>query len=84
MLYRTNLKVQQLNSDPYKSFEFKELLLHSDNCISRIIMVYRPPFSVKNGRTHAGFFFLSIFHATGTPSVLSWKFTLKWRFQFPC
>ena len=19
-----------------------------------------------------------------TPSVLSWKFTLKWRFQFPC
>ena len=57
MLYRTNLKVQQLNSDPYKSFEFKELLLHSDNCISRIIMVYRSPISVKNGRTHAGFFF---------------------------
>ena len=57
MLYRTNLKVQQLNSDLYKSFEFKELLLHSDNCISRIIMVYRPPISVKNGRTHAGFFF---------------------------
>ena len=56
MLYRTNLKVQQLNSDPYKSFEFKELLLHSDNCISRIIIVYRPPISVKNGRTHAGFF----------------------------
>ena len=29
MLYSTNLKVQQLNADPHKSFEFKELLLHS-------------------------------------------------------
>ena len=27
MLYSTNLKVQQLNADPHKSFEFKELLL---------------------------------------------------------
>ena len=51
MLYRTNLKVQELNSDPYKSFEFNELLFHSDNCISRIIIVYRPPISLKNGRT---------------------------------
>ena len=56
-LYRTNLKVQQLNSDPYKSFEFKELLLHSDNCITRIIIVYRPPINVKNGLTHAAFFY---------------------------
>ena len=56
MLYRTNLKVQQLNSDSYKSFEFKELLLHSDNCITRIIIVYRPPISVKNGLRHAAFF----------------------------
>ena len=49
------LKVQQLNSDSYKSFEFKELLLNSDNCITRIITVYRPPISVKNGLTHAAF-----------------------------
>ena len=56
MLYRTNLKVQQLMSDSYKSFEFKELLLHSDNCITRIIIVFRPPISVKNGLTHAAFF----------------------------
>ena len=28
--------------------------------------------------------FLWIFHASGTPSVLYWEFTLKWRFQFPC
>ena len=28
--------------------------------------------------------FLWIFHATETPSVLYWEFTLKWRFQFPC
>ena len=56
MLYRTNLKVQQLMSDSYKSFEFKELLLHSDNCMTRIIIVFRPPISVKNGLTHAAFF----------------------------
>ena len=56
MLYWTNLKVQQLNSEPYKSFAFKELLLHSDNCITRIIIVYHPPISVKNGLTHAAFF----------------------------
>ena len=36
MLYGTNRNVQQLNSDPNKSFEFKELLLHSDNCIAHI------------------------------------------------
>ena len=57
MLYRTNLKVQLLNSDSYKSFEFKELLLHSDNCITRIIIVSRPPISVKSGVTHAAFFY---------------------------
>ena len=56
MLYRTNLKVQQLKSDSYKSFEFKELLLHSDNCITCIIIVYRPPIYVKYGLTHAAFF----------------------------
>ena len=54
MLYRTNLKVQQV---PYKSFAFKELLLHSDNCITRTIIVYRPPISVKKGRMHDGFFY---------------------------
>ena len=52
MLYRTNLNVQQVNSDSYKSFGFKELLLHSDNCITRTIIVYRPLISVKNGLTH--------------------------------
>ena len=56
MLYRTNLKVQQLKSDPYESFDLKELLLHSDNFITLIIIVYRPPISVKNGLTHAAFF----------------------------
>ena len=56
MPYRTNLKVQQLNSDSYKSFEFKDLLLHSDTCITRIIIVYRPPISLRSGLTHAAFF----------------------------
>ena len=56
MLYRTIPKVQQLNSDFYKSFEFKELFLQSDNCFTRII-VYRPPISVKNGLTHAALFY---------------------------
>ena len=55
MLYRTNLKVQLLNSHCYKSFEFKELLLHSDNCITRIIIVYRLSISVMSGLTYAAF-----------------------------
>ena len=32
-------------------------MLHSDNCITRIITVYSPPISVKNGLTHAAFFY---------------------------
>ena len=56
MLYRTNVKVQQLNSDSYKLFEFKELLLHSDNCITLIIIVYRPPISVRNVLTKVAYF----------------------------
>ena len=73
MLYRTNLKVQQLNSDPYKSFEFKELLLHSDNCITLTIIVNRPPISVKNGRMHDGFFYqfsMLLEHLVSSPGNL--------------
>ena len=55
LLYRKNLKMEQIKSDPFKSFEFKELLLHSSASIIRIIDTYRPPISVKNGHTHAAF-----------------------------
>ena len=48
-------QILKLNSHCYKSFEFKELLLNSDNCITRIIIVYRLPISVKSGLTHAAF-----------------------------
>ena len=56
LLYRKNLKVEQIKSDPFKPFEFKELLLHSSASIIRIIVIYRPPISVKNGLTSAAFF----------------------------
>jgi len=46
--------MEQIESDPFKSFEFKEVLLHSSASIIRII--YRPPISVKNGLTHPAFF----------------------------
>ena len=55
LLYRKNLKMEQIKSDPFKSFEFKELLLHSSASIIRIIVIYRPPISAKNGHTHAAF-----------------------------
>ena len=55
LLYRKNLKMEQIKSDPFKYFEFKELLLHSSASIIRIIVIYRPPISVKNGHTHAAF-----------------------------
>ena len=42
LLYRKNLKMEQIKSDPFKSFEFKELLLHSSASIIRIIIVTRP------------------------------------------
>ena len=79
------LKLSNLTEvDSYKSFECKELLLHSDNCITRIIVVYRPPISVKNDLTHAAFLneFSTLLERPA--SVLARKFTLKWRFQFPC
>ena len=56
LLYRKNLKMEQIKSDPFKSFEFKEVLLHCSSSIIRIIVIYRPPISVKNGLTHAAFF----------------------------
>ena len=56
LLYRKNLKMEQIKSDPCKSFEFKELLLHSSASIIRIIIIYRPPISAKNGLTHVAFF----------------------------
>ena len=55
LLYRKNLKMEQIKSDPFKSFEFQELLLHSATSIILIIVIYRPPISVKNGHTHAAF-----------------------------
>ena len=48
--------MEQIKSDPFKSFEFKEVLLHSSASIIRIVVIYRPPISVKNGLTHAAFF----------------------------
>ena len=75
MLYRTNLKVQLLNSDSYKSFEFKELLLHSDNCFTRIIIVSRPPISVKSGLTYAAFFMnCSCYWNAQRPLLFFYKF----------
>ena len=73
MLYRTNLKVQQV---PYKSFEFKELLLHSDNCITRTIIVNRPPISVKNSNVLD----LIITKSGETPisNLITLQFTAAW------
>ena len=48
--------MEQIKSDLFKSFEFKEVLLHCSSSIIRIIVIYRPPISVKNGLTHAAFF----------------------------
>lgn len=47
--------MELIKSDTFKSFEFKELLLHSSASIIRIIVIYRPQISVKNGLTHAAF-----------------------------
>lgn len=48
--------MKHIKSDACKSFEFKELLLHSSASIVRIIIIFRSPISARNGLTHAAFF----------------------------
>ena len=55
-------------------------MLQSDNCITRTIIVYRPPISVKNGLTHAVFFMN--FPCYWIASVLSWNVLLNGDFIF--
>ena len=56
MLYRKDLKNEQLETNVFKSFEFKELLLHSRASIIHIVFICRQPISAKNGLTYALFF----------------------------
>ena len=51
MLYRKDLE-----TNVFKSFEFKELLLHSSASIIRIVFICRQAISAKNGLTYALFF----------------------------
>jgi len=53
LLYREDLKIQQVKTDTCNSFEFMELLFHSSSSVICIVIVYRPPLSSKNGLTHA-------------------------------
>ena len=56
LLYRKDLKNEQLETNVCKSFEFKELLLHSSASIIRTVFICRQPISAKNGLTYALFF----------------------------
>ena len=56
MLYRKDLKNEQLDTNEFKSFEFKELLLHSSASIIRTVFICRQPISAENGLTYALFF----------------------------
>ena len=63
LLYRKDLKIEQLETNDFKSFEFKELLLHSSAFIIRTVFICRQPISAKNGLTYA-LFFDELFHVT--------------------
>ena len=56
MLYRKDLKNEQLDTNDFKPFEFKELLLHSRGSIIRTVFICRQPISAENGLTYALFF----------------------------
>ena len=56
LLYRKDLKNEQLDTNEFKSFEFKELLLHSSASIIRTVFICRQPISAENGLTYALFF----------------------------
>ena len=53
LLYRKHQKIEQLETNVFKSFEFTELTSAS---IIRIVFICRPPISAKNGLTYAIFF----------------------------
>ena len=56
ILYKNSFKIEQQKSSTFKSFEFMEVLLHTRSCITRIVIVYRPPISSANGQTYNQFF----------------------------
>ena len=56
MLYRKDLKIEQLETNVFKSFEFKELSLPSSASIIRIGCICLQPISAKKGLTYALFF----------------------------
>ena len=70
MLYRKDLKIEQLETNVCKSFEFKELLLHSSASIIHIVFICRQPISPKNGLTYALFFdeFPTLLESLGSAS----------------
>ena len=56
LAYRKDLNIQQLETNVFKSFEFKELLLNFSASIIHIVFTCRQPISAKNGLTYALFF----------------------------
>ena len=53
---RKDLNIEQLETNVFKSFEFKELLLNFSASIIHIAFTCRQPISAKNGLTYALFF----------------------------
>ena len=56
LAYREDLNIEQLETNVFKSFEFKELLLNFSASIIHIVFTCRQPISAKNGLTYALFF----------------------------
>ena len=56
LAYRKDLNIEQLETNVFKSFEFKELLLNFSASIIHIVFTCRQPISAKNGLTYALFF----------------------------
>ena len=56
LAYRKDLNIEQLETNVFKSFEFKELLLNFSVSIIHIVFTCRQPISAKNGLTYALFF----------------------------
>ena len=55
ILFRKNLRSKQPSSTSFNSLEFVEVLLRTGSSITRIVIIYRPPPSSKNGISIAFF-----------------------------
>ena len=57
IMFKANLDIKMVKkSSVFKSFEYMEVLLNSNPHCFRIIILYRPPPSEKNGLEHSTFF----------------------------